>query len=114
MLGGDSYGPWAEGIDESNIYYDVEIYDNHQLVYAEKRVQGTQHMLEFEIDACKTYRWSVRPSYHIDSDIKYGEWMRFRSDTDADTVDGISGNKASEAPAYTQDFASLEIKCGRR
>ena len=114
LLGGDSYGPWAEGIGESNIYYDVEIYDNHRLVYAEKQVQDTVHTLEFEIEACKTYRWSVRPSYHIDSDIKYGEWMRFSSDTDADTVDGISGNKASEAPAYTQDFASLEIKCGRR
>jgi hypothetical protein len=114
LLGGDSYGSWADAIDESDIYYDVEIYDNHQLVYAEKQVQDSVHTLEFEIEACKTYRWSVRPSYHIDSDIKYGEWMRFNSDTDADTVDGISGNKASEAPAYIQDFASLEIKCGRR
>jgi len=116
LLGGDSYGSWADAIDESNIYYDVEIYDMHTLVYAEEQVQGPLHTLVFEIDACKTYRWSVRPSYHIGSDIKFGEWMRFNPDTDSD-IDagkGSVGRKASDAPAYIQDFASLEIECGRR
>ena len=103
-------------LTNQNIYYDVEIYDNRQLVYAEKRVQETQHTLEFEIDACKTYRWSVRPSYHIGNDVKFGEWMRSESDKDAepDTGDGIFGTNALEAPAYIQDFALLEIKCGHR
>ncbi len=116
LLGGDSYGSWAIVIDESDIYYDVEIYDMHRLVYAEKQVEDPTHTLEFEIDACKTYRWSVRPSYHLGTDIKFGEWMRFRSDsdTDTDTGKGSVGKKASEAPAYIQDFALLEIKCGRR
>ena len=88
----------------------------HRLVYAEKQVQDPLHPLVFEIDACKTYRWSVRPSYHLGSDIKYGEWMRFSSDTDTDTDTGKGnvGKKASEAPAYIQDFALLKIKCGRR
>ena len=115
LLGGDSYGSWASAIDESDIYYDVEIYDMHTLVYAENQVQNPLHTLVFEIDACKTYRWSVRPSYHVGSDIKFGEWMRFNSDTDtdADTGKGITGKKASEAPAYLQDFASLKIECGR-
>ena len=114
LLGSDSYGSWANAIDESDIYFDVEIYDMHRLIYAEKQVQDPLHMLEFEIDACKTYRWSVRPSYHLGSDIKYGEWMRFTSDTDTDTGKGSIGKKASEAPAYIQDFALLKIKCGRR
>jgi len=120
LLGGDSYGSWADAIDESDIFYDVEIYDVHQLVYAEKQVQDPHHTLEFEIEACKTYRWSVRPSYHLDGDIKFGEWMRFKSDTDpdtdpdTDTGKGSVGRKASEAPAYIQDFALLNIKCGRR
>ncbi len=116
LLGSDSYGSWVNAIDESDIYYDVEIYDMHRLVYAEKQVQDPLHTLVFEIDACKTYRWSVRPSYHIGSDIKFGEWMRFNSDTDTDTDTrkGSVGKKASEAPAYIQDFALLKIKCGRR
>jgi hypothetical protein len=116
LLGGDSYGSWANAIDESDIYFDVEIYDMHTLVYAENQVQSPLHTLVFEIDACKMYRWSVRPSYHIGSDIKFGEWMRFNPDTDSD-IDagkGSVGRKASDAPAYIQDFASLEIECGRR
>lgn len=114
LLGGDSYGSWASSIDESNIYFDVEIYDLHRLVYAKKRVQGALHALISEIDGCKTYRWSVRPSYHFGSDVKFGEWMRFNSDTDTDTRKGNVGRKASQTPAYIQDFALLKIKCGRR
>jgi hypothetical protein len=116
LLGGDSYGAWVNGIDESKIYYEVEIYDTHRLIYAEKQVQDPYHTLEFEIEACKTYRWSVRPSYHVDNDIKFGEWMRVdpESDTETNTVKGIAGKKASEAPAYIQDFASLKIECGRK
>ncbi len=116
MLGGDSYGPWANAIDESAIYYDVEIYDTHRLVYAEEAVPDPHHTLEFDIDGCKSYRWSVRPSYHIGSDIKFGEWMRFNSGSDDELANekGITGRKASEAPAYIQDFALLKIKCGRK
>ncbi len=116
LLGDDSYGSWTDGIDESNIYYDVEIYDMHRLVYAEKQVPDAQHTLEFAIDACKSYRWSVRPSYHIGTDIKFGEWMRFASESDdeSDNGKGSVGRNASEAPAYIQDYASLNIKCGRK
>ena len=116
LLGGDSYGSWASAIDASDIYYDVEIYDMHRLVYADKQVQDPLHTLEFEIDACKTYRWSVRPSYHVGNEIKFGEWMRFDSESDdePDIGKGSVGRKASEAPAYIQDFALLKIKCGRR
>jgi len=114
LLGGDSYGSWANSIDESDIYYDVEIYDMHTLVYAETQVQDPMHTLVFEIDACKAYRWSVRPTYHIGSDIKFGEWMRSDSDADTDTGNGSVGKKASEAPAYIQDFALLKIECGGR
>ena len=121
-LGGDSYGSWANTISEANIFYDVEIYDANQLVYVEKQVPDPHRMLEFEIEACKTYRWSVRPSYHVGGEIKFGQWMRFdpqidtEAETDAETatVDGMVGKKASTAAAYIQDFAILEIKCGRR
>lgn len=116
LLGGDSFGPWSETIDASNIHYDVEIYDNRSLVYAGEEVPDTSHTLAYELEPCKTYRWSVRPHYHVGSDIKYGEWMRSEADagSDAESGNGNIGRQASEAPAYIQDFASLEIECGRR
>lgn len=116
LLGGDSYGAWTETIDASNVHYDVEIYDNRSLVYAGEEVPDKSHTLAYELEPCKTYRWSVRPHYHIGSDIKYGEWMRSEANggSDAETGNGNIGLQASEAPAYIQDFASLEIECGRR
>jgi len=116
LLGGDTYGTWADSIDESNIYYDIEIYDPHQLVYAEYQVQGSSHTLAMELPDCQTYQWSVRPSYRVDNGIKFGEWMR--TDAHTDTGDngayGIFGEEASAAPAYIQHFASLKIECGRK
>lgn len=118
LLGGDSYGSWADTINASDIYYDVEIYDAHELVYAEERIQESSHTLVVELEACQTYRWSVRPTYHVDGDIKTGEWMRADPAADAETevkvLKAIIGRNATEAPAYIQDFATLEIKCGRR
>ena len=113
---GDSYGAWTDTIDESDIFYDVEIFDNRRLVYYENQVPDPNHTVAFELEPCQTYKWSVRPSYHVGGDIKFGEWMKFNSDTDidADAGKGIIGRKALEAPAYIQDFASLEIECGRR
>jgi len=114
LSGGDSYGSWTDEIDETNIFYDIEIYDTHRLLYSSKQIPEPSHTLSYEIDACKTYRWSVRPSYHIGSDIKYGEWMKFKSEVDPKAGADIVGRKASTAPAYIQDFASLKIECGRK
>ena len=116
LLGGDSYASWTDAIDESDIYYEVELYDKHRLIYAEKQVPDPHHTLEIDIDPCKTYRWSVRPSYHVDGKVRYGEWMRIEPDPEAEPTpdDAIIGRNASTAPAYIQDFATLDIKCGRR
>lgn len=110
--GGDSDGAWASAIGDADIAYDVEIYDTHRLVYAAKQVPDPRHTIAQELDACKTYRWSVRPSYKVGGDIRFGEWMRLNSR--ANTGNGNVGKQASMAPAYIQDFASLEIKCGRK
>jgi hypothetical protein len=116
VLGGKPYGEWVDQIDESAVFYDVEIYDSHTLVYAETMVQGTQHTLLFDIEPCKTYRWSVRPTYRVDNSVKFGEWMRRQSDSDSEKESGRGsvGRQASVAPAYIQDFASLEIACPRK
>jgi hypothetical protein len=111
----DAVSPAIAGAGEADIQYDVEVYDNHRLVYSERQVTGPEHTLSYEIDACKTYRWSVRPSYRIDGVVRYGEWMRFRPEPGAEAAtpagNGNVGRKASEAPAYIQDFAQLQIKC---
>jgi hypothetical protein len=110
-LPGDDADPaWASGIDESDIYYDIEIYDLHRPVYSRKQIPDPSHTVAQGLEACQTYRWSVRPSYHVGADIRYGPWMRFA----ASSGNGNIGTDASEAPAYIYDFASLQIKCGSK
>jgi hypothetical protein len=109
LPGGDNDPAWAAGIDESNIYYDLEIYDLHRPIYTAKNIPGTEHTVNAPLTACEAYRWSVRPSFHVGGDIKYGDWMRWGA-----VGNGNIGQKASEAPAYLFDFAKLEIKCGSK
>ena len=112
---GNSQYSWASTIDEADIFYDIEIFDNRQLVYYEESVPDPSHTLAYELADCQTYRWSVRPSYHVGGAIKFGEWMRFQTEPNADWEPvpgkGMFGRQASAAPAYTQDFALLEIDC---
>ncbi len=109
---GNNYGAWASGADKAEIVYDVEIYDSRRLVYSARQVREPRHTVEEALDACKDYRWSVRPSYNIGGDVRFGEWMRRGSGTNRGQAN--VGRQASEAPAYTQDFALLNIKCGSR
>ena len=112
-----SLSPVIAGATDGDVYYDVEIYDNHRLVYSQRQVPEQTHTLTYEIEACKTYRWSVRPSYHVDGHVRYGEWMRSTpqpgedAETAAPAGNGNIGRKASQAPAYIQDFAQLKIRC---
>ena len=61
------------------------------------------------LQACETYRWSVRPVYNVGGEFRHGAWMR--SGTEGN---GNIGKQASVAPAYLYDFAELEIKCGSK
>ena len=108
--------PWISTIDESDIFYDVELYTNHRLAYVEKQVSEPSHTIVINLEACQTYRWSVRPSYHVNGEVRFGEWMRFEPETDDDAPAAIDiiGRNASIAPAYIQDFALLKIKCGSK
>lgn len=111
LLGSHGYGPWAEDIDETMIDYDVEVYDRKRLVYSQKRVPAPSHTLAVALEPCKTYWWSVRPSYRNGEDIHFGEWMRKSRKPGKHDVDGLTGRQASAAPAYIQDFATLELAC---
>ena len=114
LLGDDAYGTWTDEINAANTYYDVEIYDAHRMVYEMKQISETQHTLVYELDPCQTYRWSVRPTYRIGDDIRIGQWMQYSSETEAEISKGIVGRDAAAAPAYIQNFASLEFDCRRR
>lgn len=109
LAGDDQQVPGAKTINEADISYDLEIYDKHQLIYSAKKVEGQQHTVEVELDDCKSYRWTVRPSYPVEGARRFGEWMR----SNPDTANGNVGTAGAEAAAYIYDFASLEIKCGR-
>lgn len=111
LLGGDGYGEWASEIGPGDISYDVEIYDMQRLVYSAKQVPQPSHTVAEELP-CKSLRWSVRPSYRVADGHKFGEWMRYSSDTYVGNAN--EGRRASEAPAYIQDFPSLTLKCKRR
>ena len=100
----------------AEVLYDVEIYDNHRLVYSRRRLADTTHVITAELEPCTVYRWSVRPSFQMDNEIAHGEWMRLAPES-AETGNGRStlvGRNASIAPAYTQDFVQFKTKCGRR
>jgi hypothetical protein len=111
LSGGDNYGEWTKEIDHSRVAYDVEIYDMQRLVYAAKDVPQASHTVEEELP-CKPLRWSVRPSYRVAEGRKFGEWMRLGPPGQSSRAN--VGRRASEAPAYIQDFAVLTLKCKRR
>lgn len=106
----DQQVPWAKTVNGADISYDLEIYDKHRLIYSARSVQGQRHTVAVELEDCKTYRWTVRPSYPVDGAARFGEWMR----SNPDTANGNAGTAGSEAAAYIYDLASLKIKCGRR
>jgi hypothetical protein len=105
----DANPAWAATIAESDVYYDVEIYDLQRPVYSARRVTGTQHTVNAPLKACATYRWSVRPVYNVAGEIRHGAWMRSGSEGN-----GNIGKQASAVPAYLYDFAELEVKCGSK
>lgn len=120
LEGGDAQYSWTGTIDKSDIYYDIEIFNKRELVYYEESIPDPHHTIAFELEPCVTYRWTVRPAYHHNGEIQFGDWMKVdpknkpKSDTEIAGKKGLFGRQASAASAYTQDFALLEIDCRRR
>ena len=135
--GGNAYGSWVEAIDPARVRYDIEVFDDRQLVYDAQAVGGLSHRLSYPLEPCSSYRWSVRPVYDANGSTRFGEWMRFDDATDdekassrkkskkqikqeaeaakerAEFGKGLIGRQASLAPAYTQDFAELSVACNK-
>ena len=94
------------------IAWDLEIYDEQRPVYEAQHIQETQHAPAVPLEPCKTYRWSVRPTFSRDGVQRNGTWMRR-------AVTGMHGNgnmgrAISAAHAYVQDFPVLEVSCKAR
>lgn len=116
---GNGLGDEGADVLANELLYDLEIYDQQRLVYAEKLLTDTRHVVTFGLEPCKSYRWTVRPAFRVGESIHYGDWMQ--APPAAETPEpflvgaaGVDGRAASVAPAMLQDFASLEVKCGSK
>lgn len=124
---------------DAALRWDLEIFDARSLVYDAKELTEPRHTLNYPLESCGQYRWSVRPVYLLDGERRFGDWMRFeyRPPKDSDNrrrrskkrereaaaaekaaeaarIDfgkGLMGRKVSDAHAYTQDFATLVVAC---
>ena len=103
---------WEKQIDPATITWDLEIYDRQRPVYSATRISGMSHAITTQLEACKSYYWTVRPSFLVDGVRRNGEWMRLASV--GVTGNGNIGRKISEAHAYIQDFATFEVDCRAR
>ncbi len=109
LQGGDEYGEWVGNLDQSTITWDLEVYDSKRQVYTARQFRGSSHTIDMPLEACKVYRWTVRPTYHVDGVRKNGEWMRLSPEGSNDN--GNVGRAASVAHAYVQDFPSFRVGC---
>lgn len=109
LSGDDAWVDWAGDIDVSTITWDLEIYDLRRPVYSAKQISGSAHTVGAQLEACKVYRWSVRPTYSVGGVRKKGAWMRLQPQ--AAVGNGNVGRAASVAHAYIQDFASFKVSC---
>jgi len=109
LMGRDDYGPWTDDISEATTFFDLEIYDNHRLIYSANHIADSYHLVTQPLDRCRDLYWTVRPSYHVGGKIRYGEWMRYYKSVNQD--EGHVGTKASEMPAFLRGFAVLETAC---
>jgi hypothetical protein len=95
------------------VSWDLEIYDAQKPVYRAQRIPGTEFTLDVPLEACKTYWWSVRPTYQRDGRDRHGVWMRRPTAANQGSF-GNQGRAISEAHAYLQDFAVLDVNCKAR
>jgi len=132
--GGGADASMVANLDPSRVAWDLEIFDSRQLVYDAKDLDSPSHTLDYPLEPCTTYRWSVRPVYLLDSGRRYGDWMRFpwqpqaksRKKKSPEEVaaeeaaakqirdafgKGLMGRRISESHAYTQDFATIAVSC---
>lgn len=108
LLGGNAYGEWADAIKPAQVSYELEIYDRHKLVYSQSDIPSASHRVFYPLE-CKNYRWTVRPIYRAGNKVRTGDWMRKVSESTE--ANQLVGRKASDAPAYVQDFAALNVDC---
>ena len=108
---GSTQYPWAGELEASNVRFDLEIYDRQRLVYVQRQIPQASATLVNNLEPCKTYRWTVRPSFNVDNTQRHGKWMRMPAEDANASGNGNVGDKASAAHAYIKDFAYLKVDC---
>ena len=108
-MGRDDYGPWTDEISEANTFFDLEIYDNHRLIYSAHQIADSHHRGDSATRQVSgpALDSSGRPIMLVTrSNTVSGcattpalTWMR-----------GYVGTNASEMPAFVRGFAALENK----
>lgn len=109
LLGGEADAKWLEEVKAADVTWDIEIYDADHPVYRAQKIHGLSHTVDRPLEKCKVYRWSVRPTYTVNSVRKNGAWMR--NPPEGALGNGNVGRAVSVAHAYIQDFAMLEVGC---
>jgi len=109
LLGGEADEQWLAEVRAADVTWDIEIYESSRPVYRAQNIHGLRHTVDRPLEKCKTYRWTVRPTYTVTGVRKNGSWMRRLPEGATDN--GNVGRAASMAHAYIQDFAILELGC---
>ena len=99
--------PWD--IDASNVSFDLEIYDRQRLVFIQRQIPQASFEFPSQLEPCKNYLWTVRPSFSVNGTQRHGQWMR--KSYENVTENAVVGEKASAGHAYLQGFATLKIDC---
>ena len=96
-------------VNGAAITWDVELYDSQKPVYRAQGLTSNQFTLDVPLEACTTYRWTVRPVFTKDGIRRAGLWMRHHGSVARGN--GNIGRSISNAHAYIQDFPVVEVHC---
>jgi hypothetical protein len=109
LLGGDAYGSWTEQIEETDIVYDLEIYDGSRLIYSADDIPTPFHEVREPLAGCTTFSWSVRPVYQIDGKSRAGDWMGQSTFLSRINPPGTPTNP--DSPELSQGYPQIKTRC---
>ena len=71
---GFDIGPGKGSDQAQQIRYDLRIFDKEEVVYERLGIVEARHRLEQPLEACQTYRWTVRARFVLNDVPRATEW----------------------------------------
>lgn len=71
---GFGISPGDEPMQAHQVRYDLRIFDEAGIVYERYGIVDTEHRLEQPLEACHTYRWTVRARFILNNAPRTTEW----------------------------------------